>query len=377
MLVADAFKFDTVSNFATLTIEATALYALAGPSVPEDVRIEAGETISKAKAKEMVKKAEQAAIEKAAAETREEAEADDRQLPAISSPPSRRAAFARCRAVGHVGPPAQWHPTIVPGGGNVPMSRHAKKRPFCLAHARNAKSCGCAISTAPSRQRSRCAICADVHPMIRDGSSTGIFKRPRRAHTSRSTPPRSPPAAFGSPCHAAPRRAPYTAFRPSPAGAAQAIAASSACAQFSWHPPPPRAASPAVQPVPSPAEPAASPPSPPARGSHPLHDWYVRASYRGWIARFSSSPRLPAVALPPCRRCQWPAWADGKAPNRWAPRFCDAPSVAGRSWCAEHAALAVEERRGPLPRTPVSAAASGPEARPDHLGPCGLRMLSR
>jgi hypothetical protein len=41
MQVAKAFKLDTVSNFDGLTIGGSALYCLASPSVPQEVRDEA------------------------------------------------------------------------------------------------------------------------------------------------------------------------------------------------------------------------------------------------------------------------------------------------------------------------------------------------
>jgi hypothetical protein len=54
MAVADAFKFPIVGNLAGLTIDATALYALSAPGVPQFIRdeavdrAEAGERITKA-----------------------------------------------------------------------------------------------------------------------------------------------------------------------------------------------------------------------------------------------------------------------------------------------------------------------------------------
>jgi hypothetical protein len=63
MQVAEAFKSLSVSDFNALTIDATALYALAAPDVPQSARdaaveqAEAGEHITKAEAEKIIEAA--------------------------------------------------------------------------------------------------------------------------------------------------------------------------------------------------------------------------------------------------------------------------------------------------------------------------------
>jgi hypothetical protein len=71
MQVAEAFKLFSVNNMAGLTIDATALYALASSDVPQSARDEAvsragaGETITKAEADEMVARLSLARVQEA------------------------------------------------------------------------------------------------------------------------------------------------------------------------------------------------------------------------------------------------------------------------------------------------------------------------
>lgn len=91
---------------------------------------------------------------------------------------------------------------------------------------------------------------------------------------------------------------------------------------------------------------------------------------RGLISQYESRERRQAAdwqhgilhslrPMPPgantcARRCQW---ITGEAKNaRREGRFCDVPSITGRSWCAEHAALVLQAPKADAPQQEEAAA---------------------
>jgi len=95
MNVAEAFKSASLAHLPALTIDATALYALSGPEVPQSVRDEAvdratnGEHITKQDAEAMVEAAVREAVERAIEEERlaqaEDLAARDQQIADIQA----------------------------------------------------------------------------------------------------------------------------------------------------------------------------------------------------------------------------------------------------------------------------------------------------
>lgn len=113
-----------------------------------------------------------------------------------------------------------------------------------------------------------------------------------------------------------------------------------------------------------PAKPAKAPAGKALLGFFSAHKLPTRKTLlRGLISQYESRERRQAAdwqhgilhslrPMPPgantcARRCQW---ITGEARHaRREGRFCDAPSVPGRSWCAEHAALVWQ---APKPEAP-------------------------